>query len=115
MALNEVFKVGKSISLPVPADTASGDPVRVGVLNGTAIVDEGTGGNADGFTSVDLFGGHFHTITGIGADANAVGKAVYITSAGVLTLTATSNKLFGAVTHKHRGDVVVILTQAISV
>ena len=92
MALNEVFKVGKSISLPVPADTASGDPVRVGVLNG-----------------------HFHTITGIGADAGAVGKAVYITSAGVLTLTASGNKLFGAVTHKHRGDVVVILTQAISV
>ena len=45
MALNEIFKVGKSISLPVPADTKSGDPVRVGVLNGVAIVDEGTGFN----------------------------------------------------------------------
>ena len=110
MALNEIFKVGKSISLPVPADTKSGDPVRVGVLNGVAIVDEGTGFNADGYTSVDLFGGHLFEL--VGAE---VGDAVYITSGGDLTLTSSGNKLWGAVTHLHRDDQVVILTQPISV
>ena len=113
MALNEIFKIGKSISLPVPAGTKSGDPVRVGVLNGVAIVDEGTGFNKDNWTSVDLFGGHLFEIEDAGA-AN-VGTAVYITSAGALTLTAGSNKLYGAITHKHRGDEVVVLVQSISV
>lgn len=110
MALNEIFKVGKSISLPVPDGTKSGDPVRVGVLNGVAIVDEGTGFNAEGYTSVDMFGGHLFELAGA-----AVGDAVYITSAGALTTTASGNKLWGAVTHLHRDDQVVILTQAISV
>lgn len=110
MALNEIFKIGKSISLPVPADTESGDPVRVGVLNGVAVVNEGTGGNAAGYTSVDLFGGHLFTLAGA-----TVGQAVYITGAGALTLTVGSNKLFGAVTHLHRDNKVVILTQSISV
>lgn len=110
MALNEIFKVGQSISLPVPEDTASGDAIRVGVLNGVAIVDEGTGGNKAGWASVDLFGGHLYKLAGA-----EVGDAVYITSAGVLTLTDSGNKLWGAVTHEHRDDQVVILTQAISV
>lgn len=113
MALNEIFKIGKSISLPVPTDTKSGDPVRVGVLNGVAIVDEGSGFNADGYTSVDLFGGHLFEIED--AEQATVGTAVYITSAGALTLTAASNKLYGAITHKHRGDEVVVLVQSISV
>ena len=110
MALNEIFKVGKSISLPVPNGTKSGAPVRVGVLNGVAIVDEGSGFNAEGYASVDLFGGHLFELTGA-----AVGDAVYITGAKALTLTASGNKLWGAVTHLHRDDQVVILTQAISV
>lgn len=110
MALNEIFKVGKSISLPVPTGTKSGDPVRVGVLNGVAIVDEGSGFNAGGYTSVDMFGGHLFELAGA-----QVGDAVYITSAGELTKTASGNKLWGAVTHLHRDDQVVILTQAISV
>lgn len=115
MALNEIFKIGKSISLPVPTGIKSGDPVRVGVLNGVAIVDEGSGFNADGYTSVDLFGGHLFEIDGAGEAAVTIGTAVYITSAGALTLTATSNKLYGAITHKHRGDEVVVLVQSISV
>lgn len=110
MALNEIFKVGKSISLPVTAGTKSGDPIRTGVLNGVAIVDEGSGFNAAGYTSVDLFGGHLFELEGA-----AVGDAVYITAAKELSLTASGNKLWGAVTHLHRDDQVVILTQAISV
>lgn len=109
MALNEIFKVGQSISLPVPADTKSGDPVRVGVLNGVAIVDEGTGFNKEGWTSVDLFGGHLYELAGA-----AVGDAVYFKDKA-LTLTATGAKLWGAVTHLHRDGRAVVLTQAISV
>lgn len=110
MALNEIFKVGKSISLPVPTGIESGDPVRVGVLNGVAIVDEGSGFNAEGYASVDLFGGHLYELAGA-----EVGDPVYITGAGELSLTASGNKLWGAVTHLHRDDQVVILTQPISV
>ena len=112
MALNEVFKLGTYISLPVPNGTESGDPVRVGALNGVAIVDEGTAGNAEGYTSVDLTGAHKFVIEG--AD---VGDPVYITSAGALSLTATGNKLFGVVTHldPRVEDRVVVLTQSISV
>lgn len=110
MALNEIFKVGQSISLPVPVGTKSGGAVRVGSLNGVAIVDEGTGGNNAGYTSVDLFGGHLYELA-----SAVVGDAVYITAANVLTKTASGNKLFGAVTHLHRDGRAVILTTPISV
>ena len=112
MALNEVFKLGTYISLPVDSDTKSGDPVRVGVLNGTAITDAGKGGQKPTHASVDLTGAHRHIIAGA-----AVGDPVYITSAGALTLTASGNKLFGAVTHldPRVTDRVVVLTQSISV
>lgn len=110
MALNEIFKVGKSISLPVPSGVLSGEPVRVGVLNGVAIVDEGSGFNAEGWTSVDLFGGHSFELPGA-----EVGDPVYITSNRELSLTAGDGDLFGAVTHTPGGDLAVVLTQAIAV
>ena len=109
MALNEIFKVGKSISLPVPADPTSGDPVGGGVLDGVAIVDEGSGLNKSGYTSVDMFGGHLFKLVGA-----KVGDPVYIKD-GDLTLTASGAQLWGAVTLLHRDDQVVILTQAVSV
>lgn len=39
-------------SLPVVASTKSGDPVRVGKLNGVAATDRGAGGNVSGNASV---------------------------------------------------------------
>lgn len=39
MATNIVFKNPNEQSLPVPAGTKSGDPVRVGSLNGIAVTD----------------------------------------------------------------------------
>lgn len=112
MAVNEVFKLGQYISLPVDVGTKSSAPVRVGVLNGVAIVDEGTGGNAAGYTSVDLSGAHKFILAGA-----AVGDPVYITPGGALSTTASGNKLFGAVTHldPRVTDRVVVLTQSISV
>lgn len=106
MALNEVFKEGNHLSLPVPNNTVSGTPLRIGVLNAVAETDEGgltavvngitqnTGGigNADNFASVSLVGAWDLTVTG----ALTVGQAVFITGAGALTATSTGNFLFGA-------------------
>ena len=110
MALNEIFKVGKSISLPVPSGVKSGEPLRVGVLNGVAIVDEGTGHNAAGWTSVDLFGGHKFELPGA-----SVGDPVYIDANRNLSLDEADGDLWGAVTHIDRDDFAVVLTQAIAV
>lgn len=106
MALNEVFKEGNHLSLPVPDGTLAGKALRIGVLNAVAETDEGgttavvngitqiTGGvgNADNFASLSLVGAWELDVTG----ALTVGQAVYITGANVLTATATGNFLFGA-------------------
>lgn len=106
MALNEVFKEGNHLSLPVPDGTLAGKALRIGILNAVAETDEGgttavvngitqtTGGvgNKDNFASVSLTGTWELDVTG----ALTVGQAVYITGAGALTATATGNFLFGA-------------------
>lgn len=108
MALNEVFKEGIALSLPVPDGTLSGKPLRIGVLNAVAQTDEGgatavingitqiTGGvgNADNFASVSLVGAWELDVAGAVA---TVGQAIYFkTSDGSLTATSTGNFLFGA-------------------
>lgn len=93
MAKNEVFSEANHLSLPVPADTAAGVAVRVGVLNAFTETPEGAGvGNVEGYASVTLEGAFKVDVTG----ALTKGQAVYITSAGALTATATDNALFGA-------------------
>lgn len=110
MAKNEVFKDAEGLSLPVPTGTKSGAPLRLGILNAVAQTDEGgqvntdyvfagiaqpTGGigNAAGFASVKTTGAWILTVTG--ATVAASFTPVYITSANVLTTTATGNFLFG--------------------
>ncbi len=107
MALNEVFKEGNHLSLPVPDGTISGKPLRIGILNAVAETDEGgatavvngitqtTGGigNADNFASLSLVGAWELDVVGAVA---TVGKEIYITGANVLTATSTGNFLFGA-------------------
>ena len=95
MAFNEVFKVGNNISLPVPAGTASGDPVRVGGLNGVAQTDVAVAGdlaglNRDGYASIKLDGAHQLQVTG----EVAPGDPVYI-DADALSTTAAGGSLFG--------------------
>lgn len=92
MATNVHFAKGDNLSLPVPADTASGAPVRVGSLNGVAMTKEGDGGNSSGSASVQLVGVFDVSVTGA---VTNVGDPVYITSAGALNVTATGNDLFG--------------------
>ena len=49
---NEYMRPATELSLPVVAGTVSGDPVRVGVVNGVAATDRGAGGNPSGCATV---------------------------------------------------------------
>lgn len=112
MATNESFRDADFLSLPVPAGKKSGDPVRVGGLNGVCATnrakvdvakynDDGTvntaydfgGGNPTGYASVWLRGGHDFTVS---FAVTNVGDPVYILADGsALTGTATGNNLYG--------------------
>lgn len=89
---NAVINQATKLSLPVPADTASGAPVKVGSLIGVCATKEGEGGNADGYASVWREGAFDLSVTGA---ITAVGQPVYITSSNTLTATAGSDTLFG--------------------
>src|SRR5690606_29162148 len=99
MAKNEHLRHANHVSLPVPADTVAGDPVRVGILNGVAQTNRASatdwaGGNAVGEASVWLDGSHYLPVTGA---VEAIGQAVYIAD-GALTATApeADGVVFGA-------------------
>jgi hypothetical protein len=49
---NEYMRPAVELSLPVVAGTVSGDPVRVGVVNGVAATDRDAGGNPAGSATV---------------------------------------------------------------
>ncbi|MGG5257467.1 hypothetical protein [Phycicoccus avicenniae] len=49
---NEFQRPATELSLPVVAQTKSGDPVRVGVVNGVAATDRDGGGNPSGCATV---------------------------------------------------------------
>lgn len=105
MARNEHLRHANHVSLPVPAGTVSGDPVRVGILNGVAQTDRAStsnwaGGNVAGEASVWLDGSHNLAVTGAVAE---VGQAVYIAD-GALTATAEGGDLFGAALTTQAGD-----------
>lgn len=97
MAKNNRIAWTDSLSVPVAADTSSGDPVLVGSLPGVALTDRATAENPVPGTKVGnatvAFDGVFD-LDVAGAVAS-VGLPVYITSGGTLTATATSNTLFG--------------------
>lgn len=104
MATNEIFRDADHLSLPVPAGTKAGDPVRVGGLNGVAETDRNEGAAADpvrgpavntnpvGCASVWLKGAH--VFQSDFAVAN-VGDPVYVTPGGKLAGTASGNSLYG--------------------
>ena len=107
MARNQVYKEADFLSLPVTTGKLSGDPVRVGRLNGVlltneASVDKGSNdydqpasSNGDGYASVALKGAF--RIPVATTTALNIGDPVYITPAGALTTTDNSgaNALFG--------------------
>lgn len=124
MATNEVHRPDKHRSMPVPAGTKSGDPVRIGLINGVAVTDRANtavapfaadggvnatynkgGGNPDGYASVWTWGGHRMTVKA--ATAPAFGDGVYFDPAGTptkLTTTAGSLALWGAVSDPSPAD-----------
>jgi hypothetical protein len=104
MSKNLVFAGERpAISLPVPAGTRTGDPVKVGGFIGVAETDRtevvsgkqyGGVGNPDGYASVAIDGCYALATT----DAvSAAATPIYITGSGPFTLTTTSsgNTLFG--------------------
>lgn len=111
MSQNEVFRVGNKVSLPVPANTVAGTPLRIGGLNAITATDRaktdvvptnanGTvntaynygGGNVTGNASCWLDGAHSVTV----GFAAAIGDEIYITVAdNSLSTTSSGNKLYG--------------------
>lgn len=90
------------ISLPVPAGTKSGDPVKVGSLVGVAATDRAdstidpptvdsvaanSSGNPDGYASVLTDGGYLLTVAGA---ITAPGTPVYVTGTGPFALSVTN-------------------------
>lgn len=108
MARNQVYKEADFLSLPVPTGKLSGQPVRVGGLNGVlltneASVDDGVNtydkapsSNEPGYASVALKGAFMLPVST--TTTRAIGDPIYIiTATGVLTTTDASgaNPLFG--------------------
>lgn len=94
MATNMKHGPERTRELPVTADTPSGSPVVVGAFVGVALTKEGSGvGNRDGYATVGLGGVTSQAVST--TTAAAVGVAIYITSAYVLTPSSSGNTLFG--------------------
>lgn len=107
MAKNEHLRHANHLSLPVPAGTAPGAPVRVGILNGVtqtsrATASEWGGGNVEGEASVWLDGSHHLAVTGA---VENIGDPVYILTDGSLAAAQTASEpVFGAALATQAGD-----------
>lgn len=108
MALNEIYAVANSLSFPVASTVNSGDVVKVEDVVGIAEHDAKLKEDGNYYATLKLTGA-FKLTT---ANNNiAVGAKVYLTSAGAVTSTATSNKLIGHAIKSGTGYVVVRLQQ----
>lgn len=106
--MSETFRTADKVSLPVPAGTTAGSPIRVGTLNGITATDradtsvppvnpDGTlnpaynqgGGNPDGCATVWLAGGFDLPV--VSAEGVDVGDLVYFDE-GTGKLTALPGK-----------------------
>lgn len=107
MALNEIYKLADELVFPVASTVVSGDLVQVGQIVGVAEQDAITGEDGNTYATLKLTGAFkFDT-----EDTISVGAKVYVSSAGVVTSTATSNKLIGHAIKAGTGYVVVRLAQ----
>ncbi len=112
MALNEIYKVASELVFPVASTVKSGDLVQVGQVVGVAQQDAVLGEDGSYYATLKL-DGVFKLTTSV---AVTVGAAVYVTSAGVINVTASGNKFIGhaikAKTTTTAGDVYVRLVSA---
>lgn len=87
MAKNQKYSNALHITATAPYARTAGQPVKVGQICGVAINDAASGDKTtvwlDGSWEIDVAG------------ALTEGQAVYITSAGALTATATGNFVWG--------------------
>ncbi len=107
MALNEIYAVANSLSFPVASTVNSGDLVQVGQIVGIAEHDAKLKEDGNYYATLKLTGA-FKLAT---EDTISVGAKVYVSSAGVVTTTSTSNKLIGHAIKAGTGYVVVRLAQ----
>jgi len=109
LALNEILKHSQNRSLPVADGAKSGDPVRVGIINGVAQTDEGDGQNKNGFASIKSHGAWKVPVTGA---VTSIGEPIYIDGTGTLSTTATGD-LWGAAlqTQATDGEILVEIVQ----
>lgn len=109
MALNEIYTKADELVFPVASTVKSGDLVQVGQVVGVAQNDAVTGEDGNTYATLKL-NGVFKLTTAV---AVTVGQAVYVTSAGVVNVTASGNKFIGhaikAKTTSTAGDVYVRL------
>lgn len=98
---NERLHDGDRISVPAENGALSGSPIlALGAIPGVLATDEGEGGNIEGRASVWTKG----VFTLPCADAVAAeGTLLYITSAEVITTTASGNTAFGRSIHSAEG------------
>jgi predicted RecA/RadA family phage recombinase len=112
MALNEIYKDGNELVLPVASTVNSGDLVQVGQIIGVAQNDAVEGEDGNTYATIKM-NGVFKLTTSV---AVTVGAAVYVTSGGTINVTASGNKFIGhAVTAKagtSAGDIYVRLVPA---
>jgi len=112
MALNEIYTNGNELVLPVASTVKSGNLVQVGQIIGVAQNDAVTGEDGNTYATLKL-NGVFRLTTSV---AVTVGASMYVTSAGVINVTASGNKFIGhAVTAKagtSAGDIYVRLVPA---
>lgn len=102
MATNIKRYLQEKFQLPVvvsdPTSPASGDPVRYGELTGIALTDEGGGGNAATYTTVE-FGAcvpdvSVKAVDGSGNSAVALGDALYYVDADTPKLSKKASGYF---------------------
>jgi predicted RecA/RadA family phage recombinase len=91
MALNEIYTQGDELVFPVASTVVSGNLVQVGQIVGVAQKNAVLGEDGNYYTTLKL-NGVFKLTTSV---AVTVGQAVYVTSGGVINVTATSNKFIG--------------------
>ena len=112
MALNEIYKDGNELVLPVASTVNSGDLVQVGQIIGVAQNDAVLGEDGNYYATLKM-NGVFKLTTSV---AVTVGASMYVTSGGTINVTASSNKFIGhAVTAKSgtsAGDIYVRLVPA---
>jgi len=81
----------KSVICTHPTTPTTGQPVRVGLMTGVALTDEGEGSNATGYTSVDFGPGEYDlAVSAVDDDGNsaiAIGDNLFYVDADAPTLS----------------------------